>query len=218
MRAEAARKKEPSQEERDRVHREENERRKREADEKREALRRSYNQLTLSRPLLAEMEAVVHELGVVGEGPAIRGAYLASTSRLLCKRSISLLRRGAAAGGKNFLLTNVLRLIPSDSVVPMSSGSPMSLVYYGGGDEDALKNKVLYVQEAAILAEKEGVENPLTVMLRVLISEGCIDHLLAVPQASGPTESMKIRRNGPVAVIVTSARDNIESEMLTRLF
>ncbi len=93
----------------------------------------------------------------------------------------------------------------------------MSLVYYGGADEDALKHKVLYAQEAAILAERNGVENPLTIMLRLLISEGCVDHLLAIPQAGGTPLTKKIKRNGPVAVIVTSARDNIESEMLTRL-
>jgi hypothetical protein len=196
---------------------EDEDRRKREANEERQALQLSCSKIALSPTLLAEMEAVVHGLGVVGEVAAIRGGYLAATSRLLRKRAISLLRRGAAAGGKNFLLTAVLRLIPGDSVVPMSSGSPMSLVYFGGEDEDALKNKVLYAQEAAILAEKNGVENPLTIMLRLLISEGQIDHLLAIPQGGGTPLTKKIKRNGPVAVIVTSARDNIESEMLTRL-
>jgi hypothetical protein len=163
------------------------------------------------------MESVVHELGVIGEGAAIRGAYLAATSRLLRKRPLCLLRRGAAAGGKNFLLANVLRLIPNESVIVMSSGSPMSLVYYGGGDEDALKHKALYVQEAAILAEKNGVESPLTVMLRLLISEGCVDHHITVPQANDVPLTRHVKRNGPVAVIITSARDNVESEMLTRL-
>jgi hypothetical protein len=206
-----------SPEERAQREREDEERRKREADQERDALGRSCDKIASIPTLLAEMEAVVHRLGVVGEGAAIRGGYLAATSRLLRKRAISLLRRGAAAGGKNFLLTAVLRLVPRDSIVVMSSGSPMSLVYYGGEDEDALKHKVLYAQEAAILAEKNGVENPLTIMLRLLISEGCIDHLLAIPQAGGTPLTKKIKRNGPVAVIVTSARDNIESEMLTRL-
>jgi hypothetical protein len=140
-----------SPEERARRERDDEELRRREADEERDALRRSCSRIALSPTLLAEMEAVVHDLGVVGEGAAIRGGYLAATSRLLRRLAISLLRRGAAAGGKNFLLTTVLRLIPRDSVVLMSSGSPMSLVYYGGEDEDALKHKVLYAQEAAIL-------------------------------------------------------------------
>jgi hypothetical protein len=206
-----------SPEERAQREREDEERRKQEADEERDALWRSCSKIASNPTLLTNIEAVVHRLGVVGEGAAIRGGYLAATSRLLRKRAISLLRRGAAAGGKNFLLTAVLRLVPRDSVVVMSSGSPMSLVYYGGEDEDALKHKVVYAQEAAILAEKNGVENPLTVMLRLLISEGQIDHLLAIPQAGGTPLTKKIKRNGPVAVIVTSARDNIESEMLTRL-
>ena len=217
IRKEATAADEPGPEERERLQREDDERRKREADEKLEALTRSCSQIASSQTLLDDMEAVVHRLGVVREGAAIRGAYLTTSSRLLRKRAISNLRRGAAAGGKNVLLTTVLRLIPPNSVVVMSSGSPMSLIYFGGGNKDALKHKVIYVQEAAILAEKNGVENPLTVMLRVLISEGCIDHLLAIPQASGPPVTMKIKRNGPVAVIITSARDNVESEMLTRL-
>jgi hypothetical protein len=193
------------------------EQRKRDAEEERERLSRSAEPIAKSPTLLAEMEAIVHKSGVVGEEPAIRGAYLAASSRLLRKRPICLLRRGAAAGGKNFLLANVLALIPSASVIVMSSGSPMSIVYYGGGDENALKHKVLYVQEAAILAEKNGGENPLTIMLRQLISEGCVDHLVAISQLCGPPVTQKIRRNGPVPVIITSARDNVESEMLTRL-
>jgi Bifunctional DNA primase/polymerase, N-terminal len=217
MRAEAAAAAQPSLEERTRRELEDGERSKRSADEEREALSRSCSQVASSSTLLADMEAIVHRLGVVGEGAAIRGAYLAASSRLLQKRAICLLRRGAAAGGKNFLLSTVLRLTPSDSVVVLSSGSPMSLVYYGGGDEDALKHKVLYVREAAILAEKSGVESPLTILLRLLISEGQIDHLIAVPNAGETPVTLKIKRNGPVAVCITSARDNIESEMLTRL-
>jgi hypothetical protein len=196
---------------------EEEQRRKREVDDMREAIQGSSSKIASSATILADMEGVVHGLGVVGESAAIRGAYLAATSRLLRNHAICLLRRGAAAGGKNFLLSTVFHLIPSESVVVLSSGSPMSLVYYGGGDEDALKHKILYVQEAAILAEKNGVESSLTILLRLLISEGQIDHLLVVPNAGDRPATMKIKRSGPVAVCITSARDNIESEMLTRL-
>jgi hypothetical protein len=195
----------------------EEQRRRREVDDMREAIQGSSSKIALSDTILKDMEAVVHGLGVVGESAAIRGAYLAATSRLLRNHAICLLRRGAAAGGKNFLLSTVFHLIPSESVVVLSSGSPMSLVYYGGGDEDALKHKILYVQEAAILAEKNGVESSLTILLRLLISEGQIDHLLVVPNAGDRPATMKIKRSGPVAVCITSARDNIESEMLTRL-
>jgi hypothetical protein len=93
----------------------------------------------------------------------------------------------------------------------------LSLVYYGGEDEDALKHRIVYVPEAAIMADKNRVESPLTIMLRLLISEGRLDHNVALPQADGPPETKRIRRNGPVVVIITSARDNVEDELLTRL-
>jgi hypothetical protein len=204
-------------EERARLEREELEQRKREFDAERGRLWRSCKDIAESPTLLADVEAVVHKLGVVGEGAAIRGAYLTASSRLNCASAISLLRRGAASAGKNFLITKTLGLIPADSIIHMSSGSPLSLAYYGGGDEDAVKHKVLYLAEAAILADRKASESPLAVMLRTLISEGRLDHNVALPQADGPPATKHVRRNGPVAIIITSARDNLEEEMLTRL-
>jgi hypothetical protein len=170
-----------------------------------------------SETLLTDLEKAAQARGVVGEAAAIRGAYLAGTSRLLVSHALWLLRRGAAAAGKNYLLSTVFSFFPDEDIIHMSSGSPMSLVYYGGGDEDALKHKILYIQEAVVLAEKHGIESPLTVMLRALISEGRVDHHVALPQANGPPSDLHIRRNGPTAVVLTSARSNIESELLTRL-
>jgi hypothetical protein len=189
----------------------------REALDERKRLEASCRHVAESPTLLKDFEEAVHAAGVVGEGAAIRGAYLAGTSRLLVSKAISLLRRGAAAGGKNVLLSTVFSFFPDEDVIHMSSGSPMSLVYYGGGDEDALKHKILYIQEAVILADKHGVESPLTVMVRALISEGHVDHHVAIPQGKGPPADERIRRNGPTVVVLTSARDNIESELLTRL-
>jgi hypothetical protein len=203
----------PRAEERARLEREDAEQRKREVEAR---LWRSCKAIAESPTLLADMEAVGHKLGVVGEGAAIRGAYLTASSRLNSTSAISLLRWGAASAGKNFLITKTLELIPTDSVFHMSSGSPLSLVYYGGGDEDALKHKVLYLAEAAILADRKASES-LAVVLRTLISEGRLDHSVALPQADGSPVTKHVKRNGPVAVIITSARDNLEEELLTRL-
>ena len=98
----------------------------------------------------------MHELGVVGESASIRGAYLAASSRLSSRSAFCLLRRGAAAGGKNFLFSKTFALIPDDSVMRMSSGSPLSLVYYGDEDEDAFKHKVIYMPEAAFSRSATG--------------------------------------------------------------
>jgi hypothetical protein len=182
----------------------------------RERLGRSCKEIAESLRLLADVEEMVRRHGVVGESGAIRGTYLTASSRLNSASAICLLRRGAPAGGKNSLISNTLALIPTDCVVHMSSGSPLSLVYYGGGDEDALKHKIVYVPEAAIIAERNGVESPLTIMLRLLISEGRLDHNVALPQSDG-LATVRIKRNGPVVVIITSARDDVEDELLTRL-
>ena len=206
-----------SDEQRARIEQEAAEQRRRETAGEYDRLWSSCKTIAESPTLLADMEEVVHDLGVVGEGVSIRGAYLAASSRLCRHGALCLLRRGAPAGGKNFLVFKTLRLIPDDAVVHMSSGSPLSLVYYGDGDEDAFKHKVIYIPEAAILAERNGVESPLTFMLRTLISEGRLDHHVVMTQASGPPVSTHVKRNGPVVVIITTARDNVEDELLTRL-
>ena len=206
-----------SDEQRARIEQEAAEQRRRETAGEYDRLWSSCKTIAESPTLLADMEEVVHDLGVVGEGVSIRGAYLAASSRLCRHGALCLLRRGAPAGGKNFLIFKTLRLIPDDAVVHMSSGSPLSLVYYGDGDEDSFKHKVIYIPEAAILAERNGVESPLTFMLRTLISEGRLDHHVVMTQASGPPVSTHVKRNGPVVVIITTARDNVEDELLTRL-
>ena len=152
--------------------------------------------------------ARVHRFAALISPP--RAASAAGTHSACC---------GAARrpGGKNFLVSKALRLIPDDAVIHMSSGSPLSLVYYGDGDEDAFKHKAIYIPEAAVLAERNGVESPLTFMLRTLISEGRLDHHVVMTQASGPPVSTHVKRNGPVVVIITTARDNVEDELLTRL-
>jgi hypothetical protein len=185
--------------------------------EEHERLRASCQTIAESPTLLADMVKIARRLGLVGEGASLRGAYLTASSRFNEDSAICLLRRGAPAGGKNYLFDKTFALIPDDDIIRVSSGSPLSLVYYGKEDENALKYKILYVPEAAIIAEKNKVESPLTIMLRILISEGRLDHNVALPQPDGPHETLHIKRNGPVVVVITTARNNVEDELLTRL-
>jgi hypothetical protein len=194
-----------------------NEQQQRQTTDGRDQLWASCRHFAESPTLLADMEKFARRLGLVGEGASLRGAYLTASSRFNEDGAICLLRRGAPAGGKNFLVDRTFVLIPEGDIIRVSSGSPLSLVYYGGEDEDALKHKIIYVPEAAVIAEKNKAESPLTVMLRILISEGRLDHNVVVPQADGAHVTIHIKRNGPVVVIITSARDNVEDEMLTRL-
>ena len=187
----------------------------READ--REALWRKCRDLALAPNLLNEMERTAHRLGFFGESAGVRGSYLAMTSRLLRSNAISLLRRGAPAGGKNYLFDNVTPLMPEESVIRISSASPMALIYLGD-NEDALKHKIIVIAEAAAITQKSnGDEHPMTVMLRTLLSEGQIDRMVTIPQRDGPPQTVHVKRNGPVSLMLTSARENVDQEMLTRL-
>ena len=186
-------------------------------DAEEERLWQSCQDLARAPNLMNRMEAIAHGLGVVGERTAICGTYLAMTSRLLRDNSISLLRRGAPAGGKNFLIGCLSRLMPKDSVISISSASPMALIYHGE-DEDALAHKIIVVAEvAAILQTNNGDEHPMAAMLRTLLSEGRIDREVAITQRDGVPKTIHVRRNGPVALLLTSARENVDQEMLTRL-
>jgi hypothetical protein len=172
-----------------------------------------------TNPLLLDaMTDLIARLGVVGERRAVSATYLTATSRLCNKSAISLLRRGAAASGKNFLADTVFKLIPSQSVVAAVGGSPKALAYFGGVDAaDALKHKLLYIPEAAPIADRHGVESEFTTMLRVLISEGRIVYQTVQTRQDGPPVTVTVTKNGPIAVVITSARANIEEEMMTRL-
>jgi hypothetical protein len=192
------------------------ERREREA--KRAAIYERCRDIATNARLLIAMTDIVARLGVVAERGAILATYLTATSRLSRSRAISLLRRGAAASGKNHVADAVFNLIPEESIVAAIGGSPKSLAYFGGVDAvDALKHKLLYIPEAAAIADRHGVESEFTTMLRVLISEGRIVYQTVQTQEDGPPVTVTVTKNGPIAVVITSARANIEEEMMTRL-
>ena len=66
--------------------------------------------------------------------------------------------------------------------------------------------------EASSLLDTSGQERPGVGILRTLISEGQVDHHVALPtkdeDGNRSIETRKIVRRGPVAVILTTARDN----------
>jgi hypothetical protein len=165
--------------------------------------------------LAAKIVRYVQLQGVVGEDHSIAAVYLTSTSRLVTSRALCLLRRGLAASGKNTVVEKVLSIFPNEDIVFASAGSPKSLIYYGGVDNpDAFAHKIIYFAEAAAIARRGGDESEITMMLRTLISEGRIVYPFVDNEAR---ETVTIEKNGPTALLLTSARNNVEEELLTRL-
>ena len=189
---------------------------RREQEVERNRIWNSCRQIAESETLLQDMEAVVHALGLVGEAAAARAIYLTCVSRLLSDEAARLLRLGAPASGKNFAVEKVLTLIPPHAIIQFSGSSPKTLAYFGGADPDALKHKIIYIPEAQILTERNGVENEFTIMLRTLISEGRIVYQTVALHEGRTPETVTIVKNGPIAAIVTTARD-IDPELKTRV-
>jgi hypothetical protein len=185
-----------------------------------ERLYEAVKTIAESPTLLVDMEKMVHRLGVIEEGTSIRGTYLSATSRLMRGQVISYLRRGASSSGKNYLIGKTLDLFPSECIVRMSASSEKALAYMGDGpeDRDALKHKILLIPEAASLARKANGDEPGTAnMLRTLLSEGRLDYPVVILERGGGTRTIHIVRDGPICAILTSARDNIEDELMNRL-
>lgn len=153
--------------------------------------------------------------GVVGEEAGILGLYLTATSRLSAKKALSLLRRGAPASGKNFAADIVLAMFPPEDLINLTGASPKALHYFGGADNpEALKHKILYLAEAAAIARQGGDEHEMTKALRTLIQEGYINYAFVDFDSK---ETVETKKEGPTALVMTSARANVEEELLTRL-
>jgi hypothetical protein len=217
LKAEADRRWTEGAQERARQAAEEEARRRREQEEEQARLARSCAELAEDPQLLARVEKVAQQLGLVGEGAGARGVFLAATSRLLAETALRLVRLGAPASGKNVVVERVLELISTAAVVQISGVSPKALAYYGGDDPDALKGKILYFPEASLLADRRGGEesNEFATMLRTLISEGRLSHQTVRIVKNRPPVTETIVKNGPIAVVLTTAKD-IDLELKTR--
>jgi hypothetical protein len=187
---------------------------------------------TLIRPIAADPDLIknliahANDQGVVGEDSAVVATFLTAVSRTLAGRAGCMARTGAPSSGKNFVIETILATLEyptaSSPLIRLSSSSPLALVYSGGADnEDSLKGRLVYVPEASSLLDASGQERPGVALLRTLISEGQINHHVALPvmdnNGGRSIETRKIVKRGPVALIMTTARENIEPEMLTRL-
>src|SRR4029077_18661361 len=181
---------------------------------------------TLVRPLAADpnlmkkLIAYAHGQGVVGEDAAVVATFLTAVSRTLAGRAGCMVRTGAPSSGKNFVVETILATLdPPGPDVPtacsplmrFSSSSPLALVYNGGVDnEGSLKGRVVYVPEASSLLDASGQERPGVGLLRTLISEGQINHHVALPvvskNGSRSIETRKIVKRGPVALVMGEHR------------
>jgi hypothetical protein len=186
---------------------------------KAEALEARVSRIAEDPALADKIVSFFGKKGAVGESSGILAVVLATMSRLNRRKSLSMLRRGAPSSGKNFVVELVLQMLDEgEDYLTFSGGSPKSMGYYGGVENvDAFKHKVLYLPEAAAIASKHGVEDDKALCIRLLLSEGRFSYPTVMKDEDGVLKSVIINKAGPISVITTSARDNVEPELLTRI-
>jgi hypothetical protein len=191
--------------------------RQREKDARRAELSEQCKHIAEDPKLIANFVKVVQDSGVVGEERGIKGAYISAASRLARDAPLSVVREGSAAAGKSFLIKKVLSLFPDESIVLLTTASPMALAYMGGEDPLWLSHKIVFIAEAVSIAEREGEVNPLATMLRVILSEGKLVHQVVITRKHGTPITVDVRKLGPIVAMLTTARDNLDDELRTRV-
>ncbi len=162
--------------------------------------------------LLKEFDALMKDMGVVGETTITRLLYLAVTSRLL-DRPVSVAVKGPSAGGKSYITEAVLKAFPDDAHLDFTSMSEHALIY----DDRPLAHKHLVLYEASGLgADRPGEPNMRAYMLRSILSEGFL-HYTTVEKTEDGMRPRHIERRGPTGLITTTTWTGLHSENETRL-
>ena len=173
-----------------------------------------------NRPdLLDHAASVAQALGVVGERKAIKANYIAMSSRTLGEqRVLSVVITGLSSAGKSHLMNTVARIFPPEFIEVITSGSPKSLVFMVRDDPHALSHKIILLGETAgYIAGSDADSNPSAALVRDVLTEGVITYGISEKDDKGQFVTHRIKVWGPISLITTTARANLDPEMENRL-
>jgi hypothetical protein len=159
----------------------------------------------------------VLDLFVKSISPRLAGAdggtaellYLCATSRLF-DEPMNVALKGESAVGKSYERNCVLAYIPPEDIQHFTTLTEKALNYL----PDSLTHKILSMAEAVGGKEHELQDY----LIREMISEGRITHLVTVPGAPGelPTTQRKVTE-GPIMFVTTTTRTRLHPEIETRI-
>jgi len=171
-----------------------------------QAARKLCKKLAHSPSILDRFSEDLARRGVVGENKAAKLLYLAITSRLL-ERPVSVAVKGPSAGGKSYLLQQVLGFFPDSACYVLSAMSERAMVY----SEEPLEHRFLVVYEAVGLQSDFA-----SYLVRSLLSEGRVRYETVEKTKDGLRPKL-IEREGPTGLLVTTTLLHLHSENETRL-
>jgi hypothetical protein len=144
-----------------------------------------------------EFLLALQKKGLVGEERNALALLIVVVSRLL-PRPLNIFVKGKSSSGKNWLVTRVLRLMPKDSVVEITSASERAWNY----SRSDFQHRVIYIQE---MNKAAGSVHP----IRLLISEGKLIRLVSTWKHRKLITEKQVAE-GPVASISTTTQNRLE--------
>ena len=145
---------------------------------------------------------------VAGEVKNAKLLYLVATSRLFTKPMHAAIK-GSSAAGKSELRKQVLNFFPPEDIITFTAMSEKALLYL----PDGFEHKILSMGEA-LNPEQFQFQDTL---LRQLMSEGRLDYPVVMKQDDGPPITVPVQKEGPVAFLVTTTRNQLNFENETRV-
>jgi hypothetical protein len=124
-----------------------------------------------------------------------------------------MLRKGASASGKSHVIEVCLQILNSYDYVRLTAGSAKALIY----SERDFRHTLIFIPEAAALVPGKNGSDEFAMMLREMISSGRLEYATVHPDAKGKPTGVVISKDGPVALLLTTARENVEEELETRM-
>jgi phage/plasmid primase-like uncharacterized protein len=146
--------------------------------------------------------------GIAGEETVRKMLYLTATTRLFAK-PMSAALKGPSSVGKSHTRDYVLRFFPPEDVIQFTSLTEKALYYFPG----EFSHKILSLGEAGNPEEQTFQD----LIVRQLMSEGVLRHLMTAKQPDGSLETMVIEKRGPVCFLVTTTRTTLHEENETRM-
>lgn len=146
---------------------------------------------------------------LAGEANTAQLIYLCMTSRLF-EKPMNLAIKGLSAIGKSHLRDRVFDYIPPEDVVAVTTMTDKALLYL----PNSLAHKIFSMAEALGSRDHELQDY----LIREIISEGRITHLVTVPGAPGELAATQRKViEGPIMFVTTTTRATLHPEIETRI-
>lgn len=155
--------------------------------------------------LLKRTNEDIEKTGVVGERINRLLMYLCFTSRLR-SNPLHVVTLGGSGTGKTYLQEKISALMPEEDIIQCTASTDNAFYYIKNGD---LRHKLVLIED---LDGAEGV----MYILRELMSKQMVSKLLAMKDASGKMETVRVEVHGPISLAATTTRERLYEDNANR--